>query len=385
MTLKAKLKRRIGGTFLWEILRFCRRTLIYGRIYGVQGVRVAWSRGKKVLRPERRVRLKQYRVRLKQEKAYYRSRCNVHDLPEIFHYWSNKYLLPKLLHFGFRNPTEFFSQYMQNACRSFARDTCRFISVGAGNCDFEIAIAQKLQESGTSNFTIECLDLNRQMLGRGKTLAKEKGLLRYVHFVQADINTWQPSRLYHVVMANQSLHHITDLEILFDKVYDVLHPDGYFVADDMIGRNGHMRWPEALGIIHGLWKELPEKYKYNHQLERLESEFENWDCSKEGFEGIRAQDILPLLLETFHFEFFVAFGNVIDIFVDRSFGHNYDPSDTHDLEFIDKVHAIDEASIESGVIKPTHMMAAMTKHRRGKAKIYKHLSPEFCVRRGVTA
>ena len=74
-----------------------------------------------------------------------------------------------------------------------------------------------------------------------------------------------------------------------------------------------MRWPEALAIVHELWKELPDRYKYNHQLKRLEIEYENWDCSRQGgFEGVRAQEILPLLLKKFHFDLFVGFGNVIE-------------------------------------------------------------------------
>ena len=43
-----------------------------------------------------------------------------------------------------------------------------------------------------------------------------------------------------------------------------------------------------------------------------------------SFEGIRAQDILPLLVERFTFDEFIGFGNVIDPFVDRSFGPNFD-------------------------------------------------------------
>ncbi len=66
-----------------------------------------------------------------------------------------------------------------------------------------------------------------------------------------------------------------------------------FVTNDMIGRNGHQRWPEALEIVNQYWHELPEAYRYNKLLSRYEPEYMNWDCSTEGFEGIRAQDILP--------------------------------------------------------------------------------------------
>ena len=55
-----------------------------------------------------------------------------------------------------------------------------------------------------------------------------------------------PQGQYQIVMANQALHHFVELEMLFDKVFQVLAVDGFFLTDDMIGRNGHMRWPEAL-------------------------------------------------------------------------------------------------------------------------------------------
>lgn len=41
---------------------------------------------------------------------------------------------------------------------------------------------------------------------------------------------------------------------------------------------------------------------------------------------------MQLLLSHFHFELFVAYGNVIDPFVDRAFGHNYDAESQRDVE-----------------------------------------------------
>ena len=142
-----------------------------------------------------------------------------------------------------------------------------------------------------------------------------------------------------------------------------------------------MRWPEALTLVRTLWNTLPDHYKYNHQLKRLEIEFDNWDCSKEGFEGIRAQDILPLLVERFSFELFIGWGGVIDIFIDRSFGHNFDPAKEWDRSFIDEVHRLNEESLENGLIKPTQILAAMSKSSRTTTRQYKHLSPRFCIRR----
>jgi SAM-dependent methyltransferase len=321
-----------------------------------------------------------YQLKLVKEIEYYRSMANVHDLPEIFHYWSNKYLVPKFRQFGFGNPKEFYATYMLKVLAAKAPDPTYFISIGSGNCEFEIEIAEKLLASGADQFILECMDLNPHMLDRGRKLAEEKGVVSRMQFLNQDVNSWHAERCYEIIMANQALHHFVELETLFGKIYETLSPGGYFLTDDIIGRNGHMRWPEALAIVKEIWKVLPEKKKYNHQLKRVEIEYDNWDCSKEGFEGIRAQDILPLLIKKFQFDLFIGYGNVIDIFIDRSFGHNFNPENEWDRNFIDRVHYTDEENLEQGIIKPTHMTAAMTRGHSSKTKAHKHLTPEFCLR-----
>jgi GT2 family glycosyltransferase/SAM-dependent methyltransferase len=323
-----------------------------------------------------------YSSRLSKEIDNFKQLENVHELPDIFHYWSNKYLLPKLLQFGFASFTEFYCLYMQRLCQAFSQETCHFISIGAGNCDIEAMLVKTLLEKGINNFSLECLDLNQQMLDRGLGLAQQKNIAPFMQFTCTDMNGWQSQQKYHLVLANQSLHHFVELELLFDKIDEVLYPQGYFLSHDMIGRNGHQRWPEALQKVNELWATLPARYKYNQLLKRFEGEYDNWDCSIESFEGIRAQDILPLLVQKFNFEFFLAYGNVVDIFIDRCFGHNFDADDPVDRAFIDKVHQIDEAAIEQGLIKPTHLTAVMTKKpfQPSPPQIYKHLTPEFCIR-----
>jgi len=322
----------------------------------------------------------QYRMRIESELAGYED-VNVQDLPAIAHYWSNKHLMPMLAPFGFTDALQCFRLYMARLCRQMPDELLSFLSIGAGTCASEINTAEWLRENSIENFVFHCVDLNPKLLEKGRAAAAGKNLSRHFTFAPFDVNTWHPDRQYHVIVAFQSLHHFVELEILFDKIREALHPDGYFLADDMIGRNGHQRWPEALEFVHALWKDLPEKYTYNHSLKRFEKLYENWDCSQVGFEGIRAQDILPLLVERFGFDYFFAFGNIIDIFVDRAFGPNFDPEKEWDRAFIDRVHALDMDQIEAGRVKPTHMMAAMTKKPAGGPKIYKHLSPEFCIRR----
>ena len=323
-----------------------------------------------------------YRRRLEREIANYADDTNVHDLPEIFHYWSNRYVRPWFEAVDTTHPEDLFARYLLEAARCSDADTPRFLSIGAGNCDAEVGIARDLIGRGLERFTLECLDINPSMLERGRAMAEEAGVGEHLRFSQADFNDWRPEGRYDGILANQCLHHVQNLEGLFDGIHDGLTDTGLFITSDMIGRNGHQRWPEALEIVEREWQKLPERYRYNHQAQRLELEFINHDCSVESFEGIRAQDILPLLVERFSFHVFIAFGNVVDVFIDRAFGHNFDAESPEDRAFIDRLHAIDEQGFADGTLKPTHMVAVMARksapadapfHARG-------LSPEQAIR-----
>ncbi len=321
-----------------------------------------------------------YRARVAAEKGIYEYCLKVHDLPQIFHYWSNKYIRPKLEAFGFSTPNDMFKKYLWEQALGRPQEALRFASIGAGNCDLEVTLASHLISKGRSDFVIDCLELNPAMIERGRAAAASQGVEEQIHFVEADFNQWAPAQEYDAVLANQALHHVLNLEGLFGQIKSCLKPRGSFIISDIIGRNGHLRWPEALDIVHEFWRKLPPSYRFNTILNRYEELYENWDCSKESFEGIRSQDILPLLLANFHFQLFVGFANVIDPFTDRAFGHNFDMREPWDRAFIDQVHARDEQEMIAGRIKPTHMMAVVGNDPDTPALFHEPLCPEFCVR-----
>ena len=321
-----------------------------------------------------------YANRLQQELENYAGVEEVHDLPPIAHYWSHKYLIPMLEPFGIRSAVELFRTSIARVCSERPSETIHILSIGSGNCSIEIGIAEWLRDQSIENYVFECVDINPDFLARAEALAEGKSVRSHFKFERFDVNVWEVSLQYDVILAIQSLHHFVELEMLFDKVHRALKPDGCFITDDMIGRNGHQRWPEALKHIRRTWRSLPDKYKYNHSLKTIEKKFQNADYSDSGFEGIRAQDILPLLTRRFGFNLFIAFGNIIDPFIDRAFGPNFDPAIESDRAFIDRIQELDQAEIESGRVKPTHMIAVMTKEQYPGTRMHKHLSPEFCIR-----
>jgi len=322
-----------------------------------------------------------YRKKLTNEQDHFRDLDHVHDLPPIFHYWADTYVRPMAEEYGFTNAEDLYVKYLVRAAEKCGGASPAFLSVGSGNCDAEIRVARRLRESGLARFTIECLDLNPVMLDRGRAQAEEAGLADCFVFTEADFNHWKATEQYAAVVANQSLHHVVALETLFDEIKRSLRPEGYFISSDMIGRNGHQRWPEAFRAVQRFWKELPIEYRYNRTFDRYEEEYLEHDCSVEGFEGIRAQDILPWLVERFDFHLFVGFGNVVNVFLDRRFGSNFDANAGWDRGFIDRVHAFDEQGLLGGELTPTQMFAVMTTEACTEHLFSRGLTPEACIRK----
>ena len=323
-----------------------------------------------------------YATRIAAELATYADQEEVHDLPAIYHYWSDRCCSPLLEEVGLASLDAFWDRDIAAICGRRAPGPTRLISVGAGNGDIEIAIADRLRQSGISNLQILLLDLNPTMLDRALVLAEELGLTDQVDVEQGDFNSWKATGPADVYFAHHSLHHVVALEHLFEEVHGSLAADGVLLINDMIGRNGHKRWPEAAELVNRVWSVAPERYRFNHYLGHVDDVYPDLDCSGEGFEGIRAQDILPLLLESFYPATYVTFANVIDPFVDRVYGPNFDPQNSEDTAFIDALARIDDATIDLGLTTPTHMFAAFhtqpveCRYPRGR-------SPERTVRRSM--
>src|SRR2546422_90717 len=152
-----------------------------------------------------------YAARMQNEIEAYTAIENVHDLPVIAHYWSEKYLIPMFVPFGFRNSVEFFRNYIGRVCANKAGSTISILSVGAGNAATEINIAEWLRENGIENYTFECVDINPEVLKRGQASASEKGFADRFTFGTFDVNTWKTPHAYDVILAIQSLHHFVEL------------------------------------------------------------------------------------------------------------------------------------------------------------------------------
>ncbi len=303
-----------------------------------------------------------YEAKLQQQIEQFRDIEEMHALPPAFHLWSGAYVGPHLAKvFGTGDVNLFYVQAFVAAARRGSGEPA-FLSLGCGDGTMEIRIAETLIEQGVTSFRFVCTDLSDVLLERFRA-ALPPALADRFELVAGDLNTHRLGGRFDAIMANHSLHHMVDLEGVFRTAYDSLGEHGIFVTADMIGRNGHMRWPEAKLFVDFFWPFLSLRQRRNGLLSRTEEQFINHDCSTEGFEGVRAQDVLPAILaQGFHPARFLACGGMIDVFVDRCFGPNFDVAAPDDAFLCRRIAWLNEVLLDAGLITPTMMFAYFVKH-----------------------
>ncbi len=255
----------------------------------------------------------------------------------------------------------------------------RVLSIGSGRCELEIWLARQLLDRGHHQFLIVCMDINSDMLSHARAAVTADVAVK-MEFRVADVKTLSRDDRFDVVVANQCLHHIVELEALFDTIASLISDNGVFLTSDVIGRNGHQMWPEALGEFQHYWQRLPRKYKFDNARGFTATSYVNYDHANVGFEGIRAQDVLPLMIERFGFDVFLAHTNITMPFVERRFGYNFDPARTFDRSFIDEVAQHDRALVDSGRFAPTQMIARVSTSPSPAIVTLNGRLPKQCVR-----
>ena len=283
---------------------------------------------------------------------------HTHNWP--FHYVNRLALQPKLdAVFGQANHlTDIFAREL--AAAAGTTNTLRVLSVGSGDCSLEMLLSEVIWRDFNVTCVFTCFDPSDEgFLGATRLIEAKKSAFRVIQQLPAEGS-------FDAAFAHHSLHHVSDLEELFTFVRRAIGLDGVFVISDMIGRNGHQRWPEAKRLAERLFSKLPSVLgaaprdfimrsdppppptrtpltRSHVDLRRRRcdlAEYPDFDYSKcdgkasPDFEGVRSQDILPLLRTHFVFEKLVAFGGIAFEFVNHRLARNFDRDKPGHKEFL---------------------------------------------------
>src|SRR5579863_10201109 len=94
----------------------------------------------------------EYQARITAEKRFFENYVNIQDLPGVHIYWAHELIRPKLVALGLGGPVEMYQKYLEDQCVRNRHRPCKFVSLGAGNCDIEIDLAKYLRGQGHTHF-----------------------------------------------------------------------------------------------------------------------------------------------------------------------------------------------------------------------------------------
>lgn len=149
---------------------------------------------------------------------------------------------------------------------------------------------------------IEVMDIADGLLNKQRKLASEKGL-KGIEYIKKDFNKIiLDNDKYDVIWAIGSIHHIEELEHLFNQIQKSLKNNGIFITREYVGRNRLQFSENQLKIINEILKILPEKYK--KQIDGTAKNIvESPDLEElirnDPTEAVRPEDIIPLMKKMF--------------------------------------------------------------------------------------
>ncbi len=320
-----------------------------------------------------------YEERIKIQNNQYNRYSDIHTNNPAAQFLRENIVKPAFLeYFDAPNHVVAYTKLLIKLAQRRNRKCLRIASIGSGTCDLEAQIVETLLKMGFEKVIFICFDISPKLLTEGRRLLKSRGISEKFDLRQCDLNKAFPEEAFDIAIAHHSLHHLINLEGLFESVEQYLADDGAFMSCDVIGRNGHLRWPEAAAVIDAFWEKLPERLRYDHIFKRIDKQYIDFDCSNKSFEGIRSQAILPNLLKFFKPEVFFGYGGISDPFVSKRFGPNFDLSRELDEHILSTLISLNIKLNNIYWVKPTRMIAVFRK-KKWEGNFIGNLNPAHCV------
>jgi SAM-dependent methyltransferase len=225
----------------------------------------------------------------------------------------------------------------------------RALEVGGGLGEQTLALYRMLNIE-----QCDVLDISDVAVAEGNKRARKQGI--NVRFIASDLNTDPlPEHEYDLIIASGSLHHISNLEHLFEQINARLAPDGVLFANDYMGPT-QMQWrPKQLELMNSIVDCLPDEMnKVAHKNDAVVRQitpipldiFARHDPS----EGVRAADIFDVMEQYLDIERIAPFGQTLAYETLRGRIQNFDDDDPKDKAILSLICVLEKELIEAGAI-----------------------------------
>jgi SAM-dependent methyltransferase len=260
--------------------------------------------------------------------------------------------------------TNFYDEVVHHANQV---ESPRLLSLGCGYGGHDLQIARRLK----SSYEITALDLNPSLFQEATRRARLEGL--NIQFRTADLNfiDIQPAS-FNVIYAVASIHHILNLEHLFEAIHRGLTGGGVLVITDLIGQRQVLHWKENVEFAAELIQNMPRRYRphWTSRWSFWTSRFDPYSilpryvepALQVGMEGIRQEEIEALLdrwfvgRKTFRYNAFMRL-----ICTNPFLGQRLNPQRYRDRRYLERLARLDCKLVQSGKLKPTELFGVFAK------------------------
>lgn len=219
----------------------------------------------------------------------------------------------------------------------------RLLSLCAG----EARIEAELAASSGAAFDMTLVELSPALLRRAAARFPEAVGLQ---LLEGRVEDFEPQDAgFDVVMFVSGLHHVVELESVLARCAMALAPDGeLWLVGEQAGPPGNRLPADARSVAGRLFHALPERLRFNRETGRFDDGLPDFDFSSSCFEGIRSDEILPVLAR--HFSPIVEDRRNCFLwrFIDVAYAGNYDLSRDEDQAILRALVAEEYAFYAAG-------------------------------------
>ncbi len=153
--------------------------------------------------------------------------------------------------------------------------------------------------------SITACDFAPGTVDRARRLASENGI-ESIDYRVLDLEHETLGGPYGAIVANDVLHHITDLEGVAARIHDALAPAGKLVFNEYVGPNRFQYTSERIDLINRYFRLLPDELRRvdqgRHLLWRRDRQPAAQVIRDDPTEAVRSEDVLPVFRAAFDVE-----------------------------------------------------------------------------------
>jgi SAM-dependent methyltransferase len=211
---------------------------------------------------------------------------------------------------------------------------------------------------------MEAYDLSPGAIQAAEEQAAAVGMADRIRYGIADLDEISlPAAAYDLIIAGQSVHHISNLEHLAEQLHKSLRPGGILILNEYVGPS-RFQWTDKVDrLMNDLLNLLPpEKRIMQNGTEKpaILRPTPEQVAKVDPTESVRSAEILPVFSQYFAADYSAPFGGTLLQFLLSEIVANFNEHDERDRARIDMLVYFEETLIREGVIDSDFVFAVMS-------------------------